>query len=503
MKPLLAVLFAVSTLLHLQASPIKLDVASLDKTISESEYVLVNFYTYWSIPSQTFGPIYEEIAKELNGIVPDLKVVNVDVTQDIDVAEKFNIVGFPTIKLFIKGAKVPIHYTGNKVTSEVVEWAKVKTSDNISREIHSQDQLDDIVGNTPSVVVFLGPSESKSYNDFIEAMRHYNHIVSVHTDNEEIRKRYNVEKEGLLVFKENGREILESKNELNFEGIRRFMNGQIYPTVTPFDNEVRHRIFEDAQDVVILVASQNTTAPSVEEIFREVAEELKEKIGFSVAKLGTNLEVKMFDVIKMSIPQIFEVSNDELPMIGIIKVQDRMKKYFMEGGITKENIKNFIEKYLENKVKAYIQSGPIPPEKYDGDVRVLVGKTFNGVVYDDEKDVLVSFCSEKKNNCQVRDVAKIVARRLKDKENLVVAKMDAFANNVEVMENFDSPALVLFPKGAKDKFIKYKGFLNDLGVMAFIDENTNGERVDEGINKEAEIILNENYSKEAHLNADL
>ncbi len=497
MKALLAAIFAVSMLLHIQASPIKLDVASLDKTISESEYVLVNFYTYWSQPSQVFGPIYEEVAKELNGIVPDLKVVNVDVTQDIDVAEKYNILTFPTIKLFIKGAKKPIHYTGDKTASEVIEWSKIKVSGKISREIVSQEQLDDIVGNTPLVVVFLGSSESKAYEDYIEAMRHYNHIVTVHSDNEEIRKRYNVEKEGLLIFKENGREILKSKNELNFDGIRRFMNGQIYPAVTPFDDQIRHRIFEDAQDVVILVTSQNHTDTNVEEIFSQIAEELKEKVGFSVAKVGTNLEVKMFDVIKMSIPQIFEVSNDELPMVGIIKVQDRMKKYFMEGEITKENIKNFVEKYLENKVKAYLQSGPIPTEEYDGDVRVLVGKTFNGVVYDNEKDVLVSFCSEKKNNCQVRDVAKIVARRMKDRENLVVAKMDTFANNVEVMENFNTPALVLFPKGNKEKFVMYKGFLNDLGVMAFIDENTSASQ------EEAEIILNENYSKEAHLHADL
>jgi len=421
-----------------------------------------------------------------------VKVVNIDVTQDMEVSEKFNLLTFPTIKLFIQGARVPIHYTGNKIASELVEWVKIKTGDMISKEIHTQEQLEDIAVNSPLVAVFIGSQESKAYDEYIEAIRHYNHIVSVNTNNEEIKRKYDVDM-GVLVLKEYGKEILVSKNEVDFEGVRRFMNGQIYSSVSPFNSEVRHRIFEDGQDVLILLTSENVTN-SIEDTFREVAEELREKVGFSVAKVGTNLEVKMFDVIRMSIPQIFDASNEELPMIGIIKVQERMKKYYMDGEITRENIKKFVENYLEKKVRPYIQSEPIPEEKYDEDMRVLVGKTFSEVVYDNEKNVLVSFCSAKKNNCQMTDVAKIVARRLKDRKDLVVAKMDPLLNNVEVMEKFHSPALVLFPKGNKEKFIVYRGYLNDIAVMKFIDDNT-FQLADEN----QEVGLN----KEMNLNSDL
>jgi len=64
--------------------------------------VMVDFWAAWCGPCVALGPILEQVAKELEGKVEVLKL-NVD--ENPDIAQKYQIRSIPNIKIF-KGGKV-------------------------------------------------------------------------------------------------------------------------------------------------------------------------------------------------------------------------------------------------------------------------------------------------------------------------------------------------------------------------------------------------------------
>ena len=86
----------------------KLTSTNFDSEVLQSDkIVLVDFYADWCEPCKVFSPILEDVADDYDYV----KVVKVNVDEEVELAQKYGIISLPTL-LVVKNGKVVDRSTG-------------------------------------------------------------------------------------------------------------------------------------------------------------------------------------------------------------------------------------------------------------------------------------------------------------------------------------------------------------------------------------------------------
>ena len=128
--------------------------------------------------------------------------------------------------------------------------------------------------------------------------------------------------------------------------------------------------------------------------------------------------------------------------------------------------------FFSDKLKPHIKSQPIPKQK-KGPVTVVVAKNFDQIVLDKTKDVLIEFYAPWCGHCQkLEPKYKKLAKNMQQYPNVVIAKMDATANDVPTNFKVDGfPTIYFAPSNDKENPIKYEGEREMKNFAKFIREH--------------------------------
>lgn len=108
-----------------------------------------------------------------------------------------------------------------------------------------------------------------------------------------------------------------------------------------------------------------------------------------------------------------------------------------------------IEAYLGDSLKPHYKSEAVP-EPNDEPVTVIVGKNFEEIVMDESKDVLLEVYAPWCGHCKkLEPIYNELGEKYADNKNLVIAKMDGTANEVDGLSVRGFPTLRFYPAGAK------------------------------------------------------
>jgi len=157
-------------------------------------------------------------------------------------------------------------------------------------------------------------------------------------------------------------------------------------------------------------------------------------------------------------------------------------RYILDPSVNNTDLDNFLAKARASDWEVYVRSQSPDEVQQDGLVVPLIGNTFQEVVYDTTKNVLVEFYAPWCGHCkkfapEYEKLAQTVKNHYK-KKNLLIAKIDATSNDVPVaISGF--PTLYMFPEGKNAKPIKYEGNRDMDDLIDFIEEYSQAVKPDE------------------------
>jgi protein disulfide-isomerase A1 len=432
--------------------------ATFDKAVEKYEYLLVLFYAPWCGHCKKFHPEYEKAATTLRK--ENLYLAKVDATVEKKLAEKFEIQGFPTVKLFIKGQ--PIEYTGGRKESEVINWMRKKTGP-ATKSLKTVEEVEKFQKDNDVVLVYFGDNKA-DIEEFTKVARKNEDFPFAVVEAQDVIKKFT--KAGTVVLFKNFDEKKRELTEVKEKAIDEFIDKYSSPKVMKFDEKAAQIIFGKSLPAIMLYASEKSDKWSE-----------YQKLMISVSeKLGGKLKVVLTDIKEGMAARLAEyigIKENELPSVRIADTRGDFKKYNMEGEINEKNILKFVEDWENKKLKPHLKTAEEPKEN-NGDVFVVVGKTFQKEVIDNDKDVMLLFYAPWCRHCKaLHPKYEEVAKKLKEKNpKLRLAKIDATENEVESVSISGFPTVKFYPGDKKDKApLDYNGDRSVDDIIKFIKTN--------------------------------
>jgi len=159
---------------------------------------------------------------------------------------------------------------------------------------------------------------------------------------------------------------------------------------------------------------------------------------------------------------------------GIV-VEDRTtNKNFIytagDDGLSADSLYAHFQGFLDKTLQPNVKSQEVPADN-DGAVRVVVGKSFDSEVINNDRDVFVEFYAPWCGHCKAlapkwEELGGLFA----DNDHVVIAKVDATENDTPAkIQGF--PTLILYPAGKKDSPIPYEGDRTPNAMADFIRSN--------------------------------
>jgi len=441
-----------------------LDEKNFEETVKSNKFVLVEFYAPWCGHCKQFAPEYAAAAKQLKNANPPIPLAKVDATVETKLSEEYNVRGYPTIRLFIDGRDQ--EYTGGRLEQNIVTWVLKKAGPPAIRleDIAAAEQFEK--DNSLGVLALFADSGTGPNEAFMAAARQLEDVFFAYSASPQVAERYGLSAPALRMhFPHDERAAVFAGDMQSVAEIETFVKAHRYAAVSTFDGESAPAIFGDGRAIIFLFRERDASGESAENELREAAKGIQRRLLIAVAGSSEPMDQRLMDYVG--------VEPEELPTIRLVASPlASMTKYKFEGKITAAALGEFVGDFHAGKLKPHLKSEAAPSSQ-TGPVHVLVGSTFEAVVKDPTKDVLVEFYAPWCGHCKkLEPIYREVAKKVESVKSLIIAKIDATTNDVQGVDVEGFPTIKFWRADGKDEPLDYDGDRDTDSFVVWLEEKS-------------------------------
>ncbi|XP_015754696.1 PREDICTED: protein disulfide-isomerase A3-like [Acropora digitifera] len=396
---------------------VELTDGSFKSEVDGKEIMLVEFFAPWCGHCKKLAPEYEEAATKLKVNDPPIPLAKVCKTHFY----LLQVVLFWRIHYCLVKSSTPESTTGDFIEINTLEELNKKLESDTAVIVGFFDKDDEIKTEYMTVADQLRESHTFAHTSSEEVMAELGH------------------RDAMVIFRP---KHLNSKFEPNKE----VFSG----TETSF--YMKKFIEETVHGMVGHMTSENEAQfkKPVCVVYFKVDYKLNPK-GTNywrnrVLKVATEFQNKVMKFAIASKPDFqrflsdvgFKTDDEE---VNVVIRSDDGSKYKMTEKFSVDNFKAFLTQYFNAEITPYIKSEAVPEEN-DGPVKVVVGQTFEEIVNDPDKDVLIEFYAPWCGHCKNLEP---IYKELGEKVGHFFKHYNRF------------PTIYFAPMNNKDKPLKYAG----------------------------------------------
>ncbi|KAL8606439.1 hypothetical protein ACOMHN_015528 [Nucella lapillus] len=455
----LVVLLFSCIVLAVQASDVlELTDATFPDKIKEHEIILVEFFAPWCGHCKRLAPEFETAATKLRKNDPPVALAKVDCTAETTTCGKYGVSGYPTLKIFRNGEDSE-DYKGPREASGIVKFMAGKAGPS-SKELKNMKDYNDFLEREGGCVIgFFKDGESDKAKTFQKAASGIEDLRFAHTTATDIMDKTKYQDE-VVLFRPKVMKNKFEDNAVKFTGdatnkdkIKTFLNEEKFGLCA-------HRVPDNAggfkkPTFVAFYGVDYVKNPKGSNYWRnrvmKVGKKLRDE-GLEAYFAVSNKDEHNHDLAECGLD---DTSGDK-PVV--CAYNEKNLKFKMVDEFAMDTFEKFVRNVLDGKVDPYLKSEAVPDNSNQA-VKVAVAKNFEELVNDEEKDVLIEFYAPWCGHCKtLAPKYDELAEKLKDETEIVIAKMDATANDVPSSYDVSGfPTLYFAPKGSKSSPKRYEG----------------------------------------------
>lgn len=473
---------------------VKLTEETFEEFISSNPYVLAEFFAPWCGHCKNLGPEFASAADSLNESNPEIKLAQIDCTEERDLCSQMEIKGYPTLKVFKGNSDSVLDYRGQRNADSIANYMIKLTLPAVQIFEDAKALTEKLADVTESFILQVLPpaaNESDSNNTFYDVANQYSeHFTFASTSDPSFVEKYtnSTDKPAYVVFRKG--EAIEDASVYDGEDIGdsadtlvEFISIETKPLFGEINGATYQAYTSSGIPLAYYFYNTKEERDAVEPIIKKIAKEFRGDINF------VGLDAAQFGMHAQNLNM-----QESFPLFVIHDLKDN-KKYGIEQSKDLDNseIEDFVKNFKEGKLEPIVKSEPIP-ETQDSPVYHLVGKEHNDIV-NSKKDVLVKYYAPWCGHCKkLAPIFEELSALYKGKD-VLLAELDHTQNDVDGVEIQGYPTIVLFPADGSDpvyfeqerslesmaNFIKEHGALK-IDILAEDDEgdvDTNEEQPNE------------------------
>jgi len=447
--------------------------SNFDAEVMDKDFIVVDFYAPWCGHCKRLEPEWSKAATILKNNDPPVYLAKVDVTENGALGLRFGIRGYPTIMIFRNGKNEA--YSGPRDAPGIVKFLK-RQAGPASKALVTAEELEKLIQYDLAVVAYLpaGSTElRRAFMDAAAALR--SQFAFAHTSDPTVFGQHvtDLAAEPKIVLlhslvkshPDHDEMAIAYSEQGTIEDIVAFVKSNALPLVAHMQADTAARLTYSGLPVLTVYSSVDYAINSQE------ANNMRNHLVPTARAHKGKLHVALADKKEHA---------RQLGELGLLKckpacaaISSKDGNYVLQGDYSHAAVASFATDFLFGKVELYVKS-EAPPATNDGPVKIVTGKTFEEIVLDKTKDVLIEFYAPWCGHCKsLAPKWDELGAKLKNNPNVIVAKIDATANESPSQFSVRGyPTIFWAPHDRKDSPVKYTGGREVADFVKFIKENS-------------------------------